>query len=68
MGDASVAALQSAWSSPNANTRHWALIALAGNDSPRAVQLLRQIQARVPQSERWIIEEAMMRLGSGESS
>ncbi|MGC8785781.1 MAG: HEAT repeat domain-containing protein, partial [Armatimonadota bacterium] len=67
MGDVSIPALQSALNSSNANTRHWTLIALAGNNSPRAVELLRQIQARIPESERWIIQEAIMRLGSSET-
>jgi HEAT repeat protein len=67
MGDVSVPALQNAINSPDLRVRRWALIALAANDSPQAVQLLRQIQPRIPESERWIIDEAVMRLGSGES-
>jgi hypothetical protein len=29
--------------------------------------LLQQVQQRIPESERWIIDEAVMRLGSSES-
>jgi HEAT repeat protein len=67
MGDVSITALQGALNSPNATARHWALIALAGNSSPRAAELLQQVQQRIPESERWIIDEAVMRLGSSES-
>ncbi len=67
MGDASIPALQSVLNSPNSNARHWALVALAGNSSPRAVELLRQVQGKLPESERWIVDEALMRLASGAS-